>query len=700
MKHLIAAIVAATSLTAAHAADVGRSPPGAGHTQRLVIQFKDATAVKRLGPVQREMAQVDDVGALAARKSLPLRRIRETAQGAVVVALPVAVPLDEARRTARLIADDAAVAHVEPDVRVFAQQLADPLFSIQWSLTGPAHPGGSAGGINVTEIWAAAKGQGITVAVIDTGFTGHPDLDAAWLPGHDFISADPDGTLATANDGDGRDIDAADPGDWCSMDGANRPSSWHGTAVAGIIAAQANNGYGIAGAAPGVRILPVRAIGRCGGYMSDVIDAMRWAAGLPVAGAPANPNPARVLNLSLGSGPDIPCSVLQQQAVGEIVAANVLIVAAAGNEGTGGIGAPANCSQVLAVGAHTREGELASYSNFHAAVSLTAPGGIGASAATAVVASSNAGVTAPGLADPGRAFAGTSAATPHVAATAALLWSLDPGRAVVEIRNALTSSARPWPSGTQCTGAASGRCGAGMLDAGAAFGRLGSQVTVDIAAPGAPLAGNSLITVTAIARSGYAASQLTYRWTQTSGTPAVLADVDAAAVRVTLPPYRTTVGLRVTVTDPAGSQTIDDAIVEVNNAPVAKALGPIEATPGESIVRYLGATDPDGDAVRYALLAGPQGMSVGRGDGKLEWTAADAGSFTVRVAIEDVHGRRGDDIAVDVRVGEGLSTASPLRANGSGSGGGGALGWVEAVLLALVLACTYPSRRQVKRTGV
>src|SRR5690606_10716403 len=179
--------------------------------------------------------------------------------------------------------------------------------------------------------------------------------------GHDFIGADPAGTFETANDGDGRDHDASDPGDWCSRDGVVQPSSWHGTAVAGIIAAQVN-GYGGVGVAPGVRILPVRAIGRRGGYMSDVVDAMRWAAGLPVAEAPVNPHPARVLNLSLGSAADSPCSVLQQQAVDEIVAADVLIVAAAGNEGATAMGSPANCSQVIAVAAHTRQGELASYS--------------------------------------------------------------------------------------------------------------------------------------------------------------------------------------------------------------------------------------------------------------------------------------------------------------------------------------------------
>jgi serine protease len=694
MKHLIAAVIAASLSTAASAAATAataQATRSAHDTQRLLIRFKDTAAAAGLGRARREQAQVDGVAALAARKDLSLRHLREGPMGAVVVSLPAPVTLDEARRAARLIADDPAVAHAEPDIRVFAQQVADPLLPEQWSLPDPLAPGGSPGGINVTALWPLANGNGITVAVIDTGYTSHPDLDGAWLPGHDFISPDPDGSLLTANDGDGRDGDAADPGDWCLADGVSRPSSWHGTAVAGIIAAHAGNGYGVAGVAPGVRILPVRAIGRCGGYMSDVMDAMRWAAGLAVAGAPLNPYPAKVLNLSLGSAPDIPCSTLQQQAVSEIAAANVLVVAAAGNEGVAGLGAPANCKQVLAVAAHTRQGTLAAYSNYHAGVALTAPGGTGSIAATAILTSGNAGATVPGAAQAGSAFAGTSAATPHVAAAAALLWANDPARSAVEIRNALTSAARPWPAGTQCLDAASGRCGSGMLDVGAAFSRLGSQVAVDIAAPGGALPGNTVITVTANARSNYAASQLTYRWTQTSGTPALLADADTANLRLTLPANRTTVGLRVTVGDPLGRQSIDDTVVEVNNPPAVASVAAIAATPGESIVRYLGASDPDGDAVRYTLLRGPLDMRVGRADGKLEWLAAEVGRYPVRVAIEDVHGQRGADIEFDVRVVDELSTASPLHA--PGGGGGGAVGWAESGLVALALAALSRKRR-------
>ena len=670
--------------TSAFAAVASSGP--AALTQRLVVQFRTAPAPAHPVAAKGVLDLAYRVRALGERKSLRLAKIRETGKGAVVVALPAPMSMDEARRAARVLADDPAVAHAEVDVRVFALQAADPLFASQWNLPGPADAGGSIGGSNVTTVWPLTSGIGVTVAVIDTGHTRHDDLDAAWLPGHDFVSGEPGGTFDTANDGDGRDHDAADPGDWCVSGGAQQPNSWHGTAVAGIIAAQVN-GYGGVGLAPGVRLLPVRAIGRCGGYMSDVVDAMRWAAGLPVPGAPSNPNPARILNLSLGSAADSPCSVLQQQAVDEIVAANVMIVAAAGNEGMAAMGSPANCLQVVAVAAHTRQGELAAYSNFHAGITLTAPGGAGSTAVSAILAASNAGTTSPGLPEAARAFAGTSAATPHVAAAAALLWSQDPARPLAEIRNALTGSARPWAPGSAClVGTARGRCGAGMLDVGAAIARLGSQVAVDIAASADTLAGNSTVSVGATARSHFAPSQLRWRWTQTSGAPARLDDAATPTLRLTVPPHRTTIGLRVTVTDPAGGQTIDDTLVEVNNPPVAAAGTPILAKPGDPVARRIVAVDPDGDAIRYALLQGPEGMTIGRADGELAWIADRVGSQVARIGIEDAFGVRGKDVEIDVTVSESgfASTASPFGT--SGSGGGGSFGWAGGAVLGLALA--------------
>ncbi len=665
-----------------------------GQTQRLLIRLSQPPVAAASAGPQRERAQADALVRLASRKSLRLRRIRESGDDWLVVALAEPVTADSAREIARRIADDPEVAHAEPDLRVFAQQANDPHLVAQWALAGPEQ--GSPGGTQALAAWGLADGAGVTVAVIDTGFTAHPDLDGAWLPGFDFIGADPDGSFRSANDGDGRDADASDPGDWCDEAGAATPSTWHGTAVAGLVAARAGNGYGIAGVAPAARILPVRAIGRCGGYMSDVIDAMRWAAGLPVAGVPANPHPARVLNLSLGSTPGTPCSPYQQRAVDEVVAAGTVVVAAAGNEGMGSVGVPANCIGVTAVAAHTRHGDLASYSNVGTNVALTAPGGVGSLPDLAVIASSNTGATAAALPDPARGFAGTSAAAPHVAGTAALLWSYDPRLSAVEIRNALAGSARPWPAGTHCSGALAGQCGAGMLDAGAALARVGSRVALDIEAPRGPLPGGTRVTLSALVRSMYAPDQLAYRWVQTIGPAVRLLHADAPVVALDLPPHRTEVGLRLAVTDPTGAVTVADGLVRVNNSPVATAVGSIIVAVGESVGLRLEAIDPDGDAVLFTLLAAPSGLSVGRSDGRLSWIAGDAGIYPVRVAIEDADGLGGGEIAFAIHVSDGSSLASPLRSAGAGrSGGGGSAnpGLLALAGIAAALLCARRLRR-------
>ncbi|MEE7547807.1 S8 family serine peptidase, partial [Xanthomonas sp. Kuri4-1] len=159
-------------------------------------------------------------------------------------------------------------------------------------------------GINVRPAWDKATGNGVVVAVIDTGITSHPDLDANILPGYDFIS-----DTFVSRDGDGRDADPSDEGDWNPVQGEcyTTPSpspitdsSWHGTHVAGTIAAVTNNAVGVAGTAYNAKIVPVRVLGRCGGYTSDIADAIVWASGGSVSGVPANANPAEVINMSLG----------------------------------------------------------------------------------------------------------------------------------------------------------------------------------------------------------------------------------------------------------------------------------------------------------------------------------------------------------------------------------------------------------------
>src|SRR6266581_3528171 len=213
-----------------------------------------------------------------------------------VLTLSEMVPEDLLGGMAEQLQIDSAVQYADPARRVLPARVPnDPLFGQQWALSA------AAGGINAPTAWDLQIGSpGVTVAVIDTGITAHPDLAGRVLPGYDFIS-DP----ILSNDGNGRDPDPSDPGDGTSAnecgDGTPaEPSFFHGTFVSGLIAANTDNGVGIAGLDWNARILPVRTLGKCGGTFDDILDGVLWAAGVPVAGVPPNPNPARVINMSLG----------------------------------------------------------------------------------------------------------------------------------------------------------------------------------------------------------------------------------------------------------------------------------------------------------------------------------------------------------------------------------------------------------------
>ena len=323
------------------------------------------------------------------------------------------------------------------------------------------------------------------VAVLDTGITAHPDLDAHVLPGYDFVS-----TVAYANDGDGRDADPSDPGDWVSQaDKDSNPalfagcdvdnSSWHGSLIAGIVAAVSDNGVGVAGINWNGRVLPVRVAGKCGAEVADIVDGMRWAAGLEVVGAPLNANPARVVNISFGGS--APCNAAYQEAIDELRALGVVVVAAAGN-GHGNLTRPASCAGVIGVAALNRDGFKANYSNFGPAVVVATVGGDppgegrwGALLGDdGLLTLDNLGLQAPETASYGRA-AGTSFAAPVVAGVVSLMLSANPTLSVTQIIDGVRRSARPHGVSGQmgvCSAQNPGRClcttstcGAGILDA-------------------------------------------------------------------------------------------------------------------------------------------------------------------------------------------------------------------------------------------
>lgn len=329
----------------------------------------------------------------------------------------------------------------------------DPDFSRQWHYTS------SSGGINLERAWDTSTGEGAVVAVLDTGYVPHPDLDGNLLPGYDFISS-----TRVSRDGNGRDNNPIDEGDWylageCGQT-QGRDSSWHGTHVSGTVAAVTNNGTGVAGVAFGARILPVRVLGYCGGALNDIAEAIIWASGGSVTGVPTNTNPADVINLSLSG--ERACSPNTQRAINIAVRNGSTVVVAAGNQNRNAGGTtPANCNNVITVAATTPDGGKAHYSNFGSMVDVAAPGGDRFFPNGEVLSTSNDGERDAGSPNY-EAASGTSMATPHVAGVAALLYAEAPDITPSEVYDAIVDTARAFPA--TCNG-----CGSGILDARAAL---------------------------------------------------------------------------------------------------------------------------------------------------------------------------------------------------------------------------------------
>ena len=508
---------------------------------RLVVKLRNPTASELVRPMSASRVQ-----ALSATAGVSMKSVRAVAGGASLLVMDTPLPLSEARAVAARLTLDSGVEYAEPDIMF--KRLATPndtrFNDFQWNLfaptstyTGALAAGGTksapaTGGANLPLAWDVTTGHSSAVlAIIDTGIVNHQDLNGAgiapfsatyvpngrFLAGYDFISEGVGaGTVPAnfvANDGNGRDPDPSDPGDFITTqeetdypslcdDGQAGPqnSSWHGSHMSGVAAAASNNAMGIAGVAWNIRILPVRALGKCGGSLTDIAEAIRWAAGLSVPDVPANPTPAQVINLSLGSGPTVTCDVTMQSAVDAAIAAGAVVVAATGNEGSLGLSVPAKCNGVIAVTAHTINGENAIYANIGPNGGagpnpiISSPGGgeptvLGANGPTddpnwfgyyiwSTVLFGSTSPTSTDTSNPPRSgpayagFTGTSAATPQVAAVAALIKSMIPSASPAAIRNYLVNTVRPHPVGGACTlpppMGFQGQCGPGLLDANAA----------------------------------------------------------------------------------------------------------------------------------------------------------------------------------------------------------------------------------------
>ena len=421
-----------------------------GPPQRLIVKYSAAlTAADRSTVATRALA---DIGS---RRGTTLRALRATATGAEVVALAQRVPQKDLEAMVAEINATPGVEYAEVDLLLKPVLTPnDTRYNEQW------HYFETTAGIRMPAAWDLSTGAGITVAVIDTGYRPHADLAANIVGGFDFIS-----DTFVANDGNGRDSSALDPGDWstvnqCAPGDPGSNSSWHGTHVAGTVAAVTNNGSGVAGVAFNARVLPVRVLGRCGGFTSDIADGLIWASGGTVSGVPANANPARVANLSLGGSGA--CGATMQNAVNSARSRGTAVVVAAGNSNANaGNFTPANCSGVLTIAAVNRSGGKAFYSNFGAVVDVAAPGGdVRSSAANGILSTLNSGATTPGS-DSFAFYQGTSMATPHVAGVVALMLARNGALTPDQVETHLRNTTRPFPA--TCS-----QCGTGIVNAQAA----------------------------------------------------------------------------------------------------------------------------------------------------------------------------------------------------------------------------------------
>ena len=512
-------------------------------------------------------------------------------------------------QTLAALREDAQVEFAEPDYRRHALAAPDdPLFVNQWYLQDA-----QAAATDATAAWNITAGSvGLVIADLDTGVRfDHPDLRNAGanrlLPGYNMIS-----NPTVANNSYGRGADASDPGDWISQsDLANSlfknctlsNSSWHGTRTAGILGAITDNASGVAGMTWEGWIEPVRVLGKCGGYDSDIIAGMAWAAGNAVDGVPPNPYPARILNMSLGSVGSCPASY--QQMVDELVEEGVLIVVAAGNEG-GPVDAPANCSGVAGVAGLREVGSKVGYSSLGPEITLGAPAGncvntgAGQPCLFSILTTTNSGSTVPQTntyTTESNFNVGTSFATPIVSGIAGLMLSVNgnlvPGQLIARLQSGATTPFPPSPdAGTPTCHVPSGpndlqtsecnctpqTCGAGMANADGAVNEALRPIAA-IATPTAYSPGSSVLLDASGSAAACNATIATWHWSvvQPTSNPPAIGNANGAKATIVAPQPATTYTLELTVTDSYGR--IDTATVHVQSN-VASSSAPARAGDG------------------------------------------------------------------------------------------------------------------------
>jgi serine protease len=593
------------------------------------------------GAMRKSTNAADRLAALSKRTGVALSLRREIS-GALIAGTIDVRELSQSQLLERLRADgDVEYAVIDRRRFPHATTPNDTLFANQWYLKNT-----EVSAVNAIDAWDADRGSaGVVVAVLDTGVLyDHPDLGRAdrggkLLPGFDFVIAD-----HMANDGNGRDADPSDPGDWVdAIDKANAiysrcdmtTSSWHGTRVAGVIGALTNNTTGVAGLSWNSFILPVRVLGKCGGLDSDILAGMRWAAGLPVPGVANNPTPARILNASFGdSGP---CEAAYRDVIDELTARKVLLVISAGNEGTV-VSSPANCAGVAAVAAIRHAGSKVGFSSLGPEVTLAAPGGNcvninGGPCLFSLDTTSNDGTAAPAthvFTDQINSNLGTSFSAPIVSGIAALMLSRNANLSTNQLLARLREGARPFPLAVadepaiqachvpandqdfqlaQCLCTTS-TCGAGMANAAGSLAAADRPIAA-VALPATVAAGQN-VSLSASGSAGACGRTLaSFEWTVVDPVVNPPAITGANSMNATvIAPTSGSVVLRVSVTDNLGRSDSAEVVVEPTRA---STEAPDSA--GNAACAVPVVSGPTPGSVTPAPVPAPSSSSKGGGGG-------------------------------------------------------------------------------------
>ena len=660
---------------------VARHPVSIGpEAQRLIVGFR-ATAnnqvvkvIHRAKAVKLVQAQTSsaDVAALAGRARVAMARSRQLTPSMHVMYLQRTLYGVDVESVLEALRADPAVQFAEVDQRRYPHTVPnDPLFQPsadavgQWFMLTPstATAASDAAATDAVSAWGITTGStGTVIADVDTGvlFT-HPDLLRAGfggrlLPGYDFVSDDLNpttgaelGTYLIANDGDGWDPDPTDPGDWINaMDQENTTlfpasscpiadSSWHGTRVMGLLGAVTNNAAGVAGMTWNPYLLPVRALGKCGGYDSDIIAGMEWAVGMTVNGVADNPYPADIVNLSLGGTGSCPADYAE--AVSTLNGMGVLIVASAGNEG-GGVDAPGNCSGVLGVAGLRNVGTKVAYSSYGSEVGVSAPAGNCVNTSGACLRSidttTNSGLTVAttnSYTDEYNYNVGTSFSAPIVSGVAALMRAVNANLTPAQLIARIEASASPFPqpAGTAVCSASSGetecacpndgsQCGAGMVNAFAAVTAAQRPIAA-VVVPSATGLGSSVVLDAGGSAAACGRTIASYAWS-TSG-PSVVISSGAAAAKATITASGSgTVTL--TVTDSAGA--VDTATLSVGAGGAVTAASTTPASAGTTACPAALTVTPAAPTIAESFSPATVGENV---DSTLTITLSNSNGFAL-----------------------------------------------------------------------